>query len=84
MTGPKRFRKRPVVVEAMQWDGSTRSSLQLQKFVGAALVHHGFYAVHTLEGDMKISLNDWVVCGVSGEFYPVRDDIFLLTYEVAE
>ena len=36
--------------------------------------------IKTLEGVMEISENDWVICGVNGEFYPCKPDIFEKTY----
>lgn len=38
--------------------------------------------IMTLEGVITARLNDWVIKGVAGEFYPCRDDIFQKTYEV--
>lgn len=38
--------------------------------------------VKTLEGVMKAELDDWIICGVKGELYPCKPDIFLATYEV--
>ena len=38
-------------------------------------------AIKTLEGNMKISHGDWIIRGVNGEFYPIKNDIFLKTYE---
>ena len=41
--------------------------------------------IHTLEGDMKASVNDYIIKGVRGEFYPCKPDIFEETYnEVIE
>ena len=37
--------------------------------------------IMTLEGVVTAQLDDWVIKGVMGEFYPCRDDIFKLTYE---
>jgi hypothetical protein len=37
--------------------------------------------ITTLEGVMQVSVGNWVVRGVAGEFYPVRDDIFERTFE---
>lgn len=37
--------------------------------------------VHTLEGDMKANVGDWLITGVNGEQYPCRDEIFKKTYE---
>lgn len=37
--------------------------------------------IDTLEGLMVASPGDWIVTGVKGEKYPVKDEIFQLTYE---
>lgn len=39
------------------------------------------YFIRTLEGDMHLTENDWIIKGVKGEFYPCKPDIFELTYE---
>jgi len=44
----------------------------------------GLMAIRTLEGDMKVSLGDWVIRGVQGEFYPCKPDIFAATYEAVD
>lgn len=40
-----------------------------------------YIMIDTLEGRMKASLNDWIIKGIKGEFYPCRPDIFEATYE---
>lgn len=37
--------------------------------------------IHTLEGDMKASIGDYIITGVNGEQYPCKLDIFEKTYE---
>lgn len=37
--------------------------------------------IHTLEGDMKASVGDYIITGVNGEQYPCKPDIFEKTYE---
>ena len=37
--------------------------------------------IHTLEGDMKASIGDYIITGVNGEKYPCKPDIFEKTYE---
>lgn len=37
--------------------------------------------IHTMEGEMLCMLNDWIIKGVKGEFYPCKPDIFDATYE---
>lgn len=41
----------------------------------------GTLSISTLEGQHLVSWNDWIVRGVSGELYPVKPDIFAMTYE---
>lgn len=41
----------------------------------------GPLCIETLEGRMKVNWNDFIIRGVKGELYPVRDDIFRETYE---
>ncbi len=60
----KKYRKKPVVVEAYQTDREIM--------------------VHTLEGDMKASVGDYIVTGVDGEKYPCKPDIFEKTYTQVE
>lgn len=43
----------------------------------------GLMTIRTLEDDMKVSLGDWVIRGVQGEFYPCKPAIFEATYESA-
>lgn len=38
-------------------------------------------SVTTLEGTMIAGRDDWLICGVKGEIYPCRSDIFAETYE---
>ena len=77
-----KYRKKPVVVEATQWfkDGdhpAVRPSrfAQVTKRVGV---------IDTLEGEMVVTPGDWIITGVKGEHYPVKDEIFRETYEAAE
>lgn len=43
----------------------------------------GHMVIRTLEGDMKVSLGDYVIRGVQGEFYPCKPPVFESTYEPA-
>jgi hypothetical protein len=40
----------------------------------------GLY-IYTLEGRMHASPGDWIICGVKGEFYACKPDVFAETYE---
>lgn len=78
-----KFRKKPVVIEAVQFDGENID--QIDAFVGK--LHYGEAKheifIKTLEGMMQIGLGDWVIRGVAGEFYPCKPDIFAATYDPA-
>ena len=72
--------KKPVVISAVQWGGINER--ELQDFVdNATLSLKPEVGIHTLEGFMKISIGDFVIKGVNGEFYPCKPDIFEKTYE---
>lgn len=40
--------------------------------------------IHTLEGDMKANVGDYVITGLRGEKYPCKPDIFHKTYDIVE
>jgi hypothetical protein len=73
-----RYRKRPLEVEAVQWLGELRPIHDLG--AGYTQVGKNLF-LQTLEGSMIVNPGAWVVKGIKGEFYPVRDDIFRATYE---
>jgi hypothetical protein len=79
------YRKKPVVVEAIQFDGSEDSQREIVNWtMGKAegWVDHEYHLViRTLEGDHRASPGDWIIRGVQGEFYPCKPDIFEQTYE---
>lgn len=78
-----KYRKKPVVVDAVQWLGDNFA--EITEFFGGASEHEGSKViVKTLEGEMTASPGDWIIKGVKGEFYPCKPDIFLATYEEAE
>jgi len=82
-----RYRKKPVVIEAEQFD---ISKLPLP-FSGRGdpccferrddHPDGDRWYIHTLEGDFECTQGDWIIRGVKGEFYPCKPDIFAETYE---
>lgn len=80
----KKFRKKPVVIEAIQWTGEnivdvaefmhSCSGFNINKFTKTVIIE-------TLEGTMSASKDDYIIKGVQGEFYPCKPDIFEQTYE---
>ena len=79
------FRKKPVVIEAVRWDGSSAACRAIEALCPAdrevTWGADGIARIHTLEGVMAACLGDWVIRGVAGELYPCRADIFEATYE---
>ena len=79
----KKYRKKPVIIEAVQWNG--KNLTEIDNFVGGSLkMEESSLVIHTLEGDMEASINDYIINGVNGEFYPCKPDIFDKTYESAQ
>ena len=82
MSEVQKFRKRPVVVEAMLYDGDFELGfLGDNDKVRSAGDGTGACEIVTLEGVMRADLGDYIIHGVKGEFYPCKPDIFELTYE---
>ena len=78
-----KHRKKPVEVEAVQWTGENLGDLYVW---GANMELRGegmTLYIHTLEGDMRASIGDYIIKGVKGEFYACKPDIFEMTYESA-
>lgn len=78
-----KYRKKPVVIEAVQFIGGKVSANEILKFCKQAVWHfnHDTITVSTLEGTMTANPKDWIIKGVKGEFYPCKPDIFEATYE---
>jgi hypothetical protein len=94
------YRKKPVVIEARQFDGTTRTGTPI---IGWIIDNGGtarwtcntvgdceradgghFVGIDTLEGTMRADAGDFIIKGVQGEFYPCKPDIFEATYEAVE
>lgn len=91
-----RWRKKPVVIEAMQFDGKRASAESVCRWVNGyandePIIDYIFTGpddvrdvqIATLEGYLNVSPGDWIIRGVQGEFYPCKPDIFEETYEPA-
>lgn len=85
------YRKKPIVVEAMRylatsdkeyntafdiWVRTNQGKRYLKpRYSGASMF------ISTREGVMEASAGDWIICGIKGELYPCKSDVFDLTYE---
>jgi hypothetical protein len=77
-----KFRKKPVVIEAIQYTG--QNNMEVTHFASGRYVSPGpneSLLIYTLEGTMEASKGDWIIKGVKGECYPCKPDIFEATYE---
>lgn len=87
----KKYRKKPIVVEAIQWNGINRGEIEMfcgydniefkveilsDSTLGLQLI------VKTLEGYMVASRGDYIIKGIFGEFYSCKEEIFEKTYEL--
>ena len=87
-----KLRKKPVVIEAEQFDGGFECADKLSKMYASNVwpsfdcqnVFDGRMKIHTLEGVMTANAGDWIITGVNGERYPCKPDIFDKTYEKVE
>lgn len=80
-----KYRKKPVVIEAIEYSGArdidvidfTNNTARYDRFENCLIIP-------TLEGDHRASPGDYIIKGVKGEFYPCKPDIFEATYERVE
>lgn len=81
-----KFRKVPVVIDAVQWDGTTRVAFNIagELHMSNWAEKEGGLYIFTPEGEMRADPGDWIIKGVKGEFYPCKPDIFDMTYEPVE
>lgn len=86
-----KFQKKPAVIEAIKFDG--KNGFDINKWSDGKVVESpvleptpdnptGHYLqIKTLEGTMTAIVNDWIIKGIAGEFYPCKPQIFFDSYE---
>lgn len=93
-----KYRKKPVVIDAFQYDGDFINSVgepYVPDWAVKALREGDIYYkatgdepyelfIKTLEGDLHVTVGDYIIRGVKGEIYPCKPDIFESTYESVE
>ena len=82
------YRKKPVVIEAIQFNGKNAEEIEQwsnnnvkRGLVSEDTLTKVYLEIETLEGTMTAQLNDYIIKGVNGEFYPCKPDIFEKTYD---
>lgn len=90
MTEVKRYRKKPLVIEAVYWDGTPEEAAQIVRWIldSGSKAHYettnmelGRIVITTLEGEMKAWAGDYVLKGIKGEFYPHSGSFFDHVYD---
>lgn len=86
-----KYRKKPVIVEAFNWGILEDRPHWYYKAVQDGIIiiveplpirnTHEVAYIKTLEGNMVVGREDWIIKGIIGELYPCRPDIFTETYE---
>lgn len=92
-----KYRKKPVVVEAIKLEHNKESVIDAVKFVFNEDMETGYanamydivstnggLIISTLEGEMKADFGDYIIKGIIGEFYPCKSEVFEATYEKVE
>jgi len=78
-----KFRKKPVVIEAVQWNGHPIVFKPWIDKLGAlpfSFDESMNLKIRTLEGEMTADIGDWIIRGVVGEFYPCKHNVFAESY----
>lgn len=77
------YRKKPVVIQAVQWTGE--NNIEILNFCSRCYITSSGktkdLVISTIEGDMSALVGDYIIRGVKGEFYPCKEEIFDMTYE---
>jgi len=80
-----KFRKKPIVIEAVLWNGSNHEDVMELSNFGITIYERSHTCrIQTLEGDMTAGVGDWIIKGITGEIYSCKSDIFEQTYEPVE
>jgi hypothetical protein len=83
-----KYRKKPVVIDAELYHEGLEDGFQCEgcPVCGGTDKNCEYMKpyIQTLEGEMYISPNDYIITGVRGERYPCKKDIFEETYEKVE
>lgn len=92
----KKYRKKPVVITAIKYDGlnpyevkdfcegNARVEIYDAAWKAGVASPGVDISIDTLEGPLHVSKGDYIIKGVNGEFYPCKPDIFEKTYEEVE
>lgn len=87
MNQPRKYTKRPVTVEAIQWDGSEECLGAIARWAEDALVTvsvEGQLGIDSPESAMLACPGEWIIRDVPGEYHSREPDIFDAMYQPTE
>lgn len=91
----KKYRKNPIVIEAIQLDNTPEAICSVLDFVfktsfasdqtdATSVINNaisdGGIVIPTSEGKLFASFGDYVIKGIDGGFYPCKPDVFEESY----
>ena len=87
-----KFKKKPVVIEAMQYNGSNGNDVMkwsesnVMESTDLKVTKQNplgtFMTMKTIDGNIaEATPGVWICKGINGEYYPCQNDIFRKTYE---
>ena len=88
----KKFRKKPVEVRAVLWDGTEESLEEIKKLgmenilsdcvsLWVRVYEKPILYFNTIENRTFSNVGDWIIKGIDGQLYPCKPEIFKKTYE---
>lgn len=90
-----KYIKKPIPVEAVKFEGNIATiygkpilpdwimkEYLKGNIIADQLPNYDYeLVIKTLEGDMRVSVGDYIINGIHGEIYPCKPDIFEETYD---
>lgn len=80
----RKYRKKPIVIHAIQFKGNDAECMAFCSVARDPIDTKPNLVIPTLEGEMICNYGDWIIKGINDEFYPCKPDIFEKTYEAVE
>jgi len=85
----KKYRKKPIVIEAVKYTGRNLTEIKewcpkaLKKASDLSVIIEGDRSliIETLEGDMRLRAGDYLIKGIANEYYPCKNEVFIRSYE---
>lgn len=76
-----KYKTKPCEIEAIQWTG--KNIIEILDWGQGNILWNDVddLFIDTLEGRMKADINDYIIKGLRGEFYPCKPDVFEKKYE---